>query len=67
MEKIAEELRDRLLKVIIKDMLSIKQVAKDMGVAYLTLDSFLYDKRKQHITILSRIKKYVEEREADGK
>lgn len=54
------ELREKLLKLIMKKKLSITSAAKQIGIAYNTLDSFLKKNRNIDLIPLSKVLDFIE-------
>lgn len=59
------ELRQRLKNVMIRQPISYKQLAQNIGINYRSLVDFVDSRRDTRILSLSMIEKYLMERERD--
>ena len=65
MENRIKDLRARLNKIVIRDLLSMSKVAKEIGVHSSVIDDFLYDRTKPHLVTLSKIGRFLDLKEKE--
>jgi len=67
MEKRIADLRVRLNKILIRDLMTREGAAAALGIHPVTFDSFLYDKRKSSFLVANKVERFLNERENNGK
>ena len=63
MEERIKELRIRLNKVIVKDLLSLNKAAREIGIHAVALDDFLNGNTKPHMVTTSKIERFLTAKE----
>lgn len=59
MEKRIEDLRNRLNKIVVKELMPMKQLAQEIGVHASTISDFLYGRGRPQITMLAKIERFI--------
>jgi hypothetical protein len=67
MEKRMADLRVRLNKILLRDLMTREAVSKAIGIHPVTFDDFFYDKRNTSFLVANKVERFLNERESDGK